>query len=150
MGVRSKSGKLFLDFRWRGRRCREFTGLSDTVDNRRKAEAFFRIIDGQLTLGTFDYRTHFPNGARMRELYPNEPAERQRLQLPSVGEYLDAWHKRRSPFLSNGQVAQGADLHPSTWMHDESVIRCHLTCTRASPVPVPSEAGESSRGEGEG
>jgi hypothetical protein len=25
MGVRSKSGNLFLNFRWSGRRCREFT-----------------------------------------------------------------------------------------------------------------------------
>lgn len=46
--------------------------------------------------------------------------------MPLVGDYLDDWHKRRSPFLPDGKVADGADLHPSTWMHDESVIRCHL------------------------
>jgi len=46
--------------------------------------------------------------------------------VPLVGDYLDDWHKRRSPFLPDGKVADGADLHPSTWMHDESVIRCHL------------------------
>lgn len=62
--VRSKWGKLFLDFRWRGRRCREFTGLSDTKDNRRRAEAFLKVIQGQIALGTFDYRMHFPNGTR--------------------------------------------------------------------------------------
>ena len=65
MGVRSKSGNLFLDFRWRGRRCREFTGLTDTRENRKRTEAFLRIIKGQIALGTFDYRTHFPNGARL-------------------------------------------------------------------------------------
>jgi hypothetical protein len=48
MGVRSKSGKLFFDFRWRGRRCREFTGLADTKENRRRAEAFLKVIQGQI------------------------------------------------------------------------------------------------------
>ncbi len=65
MGVRSKSSKLFLDFHWRGRRCREFTGLGDTKENRQRAEAFLKVIQGQIALGTFDYRTHFPNGARL-------------------------------------------------------------------------------------
>ena len=51
MGVRSKWGKLFLDFRWRGRRCREFTGLDDTNENRRRADAFLKVIQGQIALG---------------------------------------------------------------------------------------------------
>jgi integrase len=73
-GVRSKSGKLFLGFCWRGVRCREFpppprlrravTGLADTRENRKKAEAFLHVIKGQIALGTFDYRAHFPNGTR--------------------------------------------------------------------------------------
>ncbi len=125
MGVRSKSGKLFLDFRWRGRRCREFTGMADTKENRRRADAFLKVIQGQIALGTFDYRTHFPNGARLTEFYPKE-TEAQHAKQRLIGDYLDAWQKRRSPFLPDGTVAQAADLHPSTWVHEESVIRCHL------------------------
>ena len=125
MSVRSKSGKLFLDFRWRGRRCREFTGLDDTKENRQRAAAFLKVIQGQIALGTFDYRTHFENGARLAEFYPREVAA-ERAKKVRVGDYLDAWHKQRSPFLPDGTVAQSADLHPSTWMHDESVIRFHL------------------------
>jgi len=125
MGVRSKSGKLFLDFRWRGRRCREFTGLADTKENRRSADAFLKVIQGQIVLGTFDYRTHFPNGARLSTFYPREmPAQRAKQLL--IGDYLDTWQKHRSPFLPDGTVAEAADLHPSTWVHEESVIRCHL------------------------
>lgn len=125
MGIRSKSGKLFLDFRWKSQRCREFTGLDDTRENRRRAEAFYSVIQGEIALGTFDYRKHFPNGARLADFYPHDVIV-QRGQVPLVGDYLDDWHKRRSPFLPDGKVADGADLHPSTWMHDESVIRCHL------------------------
>lgn len=36
------------------------------------------------------------------------------------------WHTRRSPFRPDGTVADGADLHTSTWIHDESIIRYHL------------------------
>ena len=46
-----------------------------------------------------------------------------------ISDYLDAWQARRSPFLTDGQVAEAADLHPSTWVHEESVIRCHLKPT---------------------
>jgi len=125
MAIRSKAEKLFLDFRWRGVRCREFTGLADTSENRRKVRAFDQIVKGEIAFGTFDYRKHFPNGARISELYGEQWTIRDaRHRL--ISEYLDEWHKRRSPFLPDGSVASGADLHPSTWMHDESIIRCHL------------------------
>jgi integrase len=125
MAVRAKSGKLFLDFRWRGVRCREFTGLTDTPENRRKLRAFDRVVCGEIALGTFDYRKHFPNGARLSAFY-REPAAAQDARIRSLGDYLTDWHKRRSPFRADGTVASGADLHPSTWIHDESIIRCHL------------------------
>jgi len=103
MGIRSKSGKLFLDFRWKSQRCREFTGLDDTRENRRRAEAFYSVIQGEIALGTFDYRKHFPNGARLADFYPHDVIV-QRGQVPMVGDYLDDWHKRRSPFLPTGRL----------------------------------------------
>ncbi len=125
MAVRVKAGKLFVDFYWRGIRCREFTGLTDTLENQKKIEAFDQIISGEIVIGTFDYRKHFPHGARLRHFYGDEDfAQTSRGLL--IGDYLETWHKRRSPFLADGTVAIGADLHPSTWMHDESIIRCHL------------------------
>ena len=87
MAIRSKAGKLFLDFRWRGVRCREFTGLADTSENRRKLRAFDQIVKGEIAFGTFDYRKHFPNGARISELYGEQwtiRGARHRL----ISEYL--------------------------------------------------------------
>ncbi len=52
VAVRSKNGKLFLDFRWRDIRCREFTEYEDTVDNRKKCAAVLDIIRGEMRLGT--------------------------------------------------------------------------------------------------
>ena len=41
-------------------------------------------------------------------------------------DYLREWHRRRSPILADGRVVRDADLHPSTWIHDSSVIRTRL------------------------
>jgi integrase len=128
MPVRAKAGKLFLDFRWRGVRCREFTGLANLPENRRKLRAFDQLINGEIALGTFAYRKHFPNGARLQEFYGEQDAAKDPGRV-TLGDYLEAWHKQRSPFLQDGSVAKGADLHPSTWIYEESIIRCHLTLT---------------------
>ena len=127
MGVRSKHGKLYLDFYWQGVRCREFTGLDDTPENRRRCVAFLNVIQGEVALGTFDYRRHFPNGTRLREFYPEVEAG-----STTVEEYLRVWHERRSPFRPDGTVVQGSDLHPSTWKHDGSILNRRIIRTLGS------------------
>ncbi len=125
MGVRAKSGKLFLDFRWRGVRCREFTGLPDTRKNQQRCEAFLKVIEGEIELGTFDYRKHFPQGARLREFHP-ELATEAGADNPLLEAYFLSWHRERSPFRPDGSVIEDADLNPTTWLHEESVLRVHL------------------------
>jgi integrase len=121
VGVRCKQGRLFLDFRWRGVRCREFTELTDTPENRRRCTALLRIIKGEIALGTFDYRRHFPNGTRLATFYPEVARSGT-----TVASFLSTWHARRSPFRPNGTVVEMAELHPSTWKHDGSLIERRL------------------------
>lgn len=59
--IRANNGKLFWDFRFRNHRCREYTLLDDTPDNRRKMEKVLKKIEGEIEAGTFEYRRHFPN-----------------------------------------------------------------------------------------
>jgi len=125
MGVRVKSGKLFVDFRWRGVRCREFTGLPATPENKQRSKALLKVIEGEIELRTFDYRKHFPHGARLREFYPDLVNEAGK-DNPLVKVYLQSWHQQRSPFRPDGSVIEDADINPTTWLHDESVIRKHL------------------------
>ena len=40
--ARPETGKLFFDFRYRNKRCREQTALDDTPANRRKREGYAR------------------------------------------------------------------------------------------------------------
>ena len=82
--VRKESGTLFFDFRYKGVRCREHTLLKDTPANRRKMQRVLERIEAEITLGTFSYRSYFPESpnaakfeARERGLYPgNQPTAR--------------------------------------------------------------------------
>lgn len=123
MAIRTNAGRLFLDCLWKGVRCREFTGLADNTENRRRLRGFDQATPAKSRLGTFDYREHFPNGARLQDFYAEEDERVDLSNKMLVTQYLTEWHKRRSPFRRDGSVAEGADLHPSTWIHDESIIR---------------------------
>ena len=64
--IRTRAGSncLFLDFRYRGLRCREQTALPDTPTNRRTLEALANRIKREMAKGTFQYRTFFPDSPR--------------------------------------------------------------------------------------
>lgn len=61
-----RSGRLQLDFRYRGVRCREQTNLSDTDRNRRRLSKLLQKIDAEIVLGTFDYARYFPGSPRAK------------------------------------------------------------------------------------
>jgi integrase len=54
--LRSEIGRLFIDFRWKGVRCREWTGKTDTSANRAAMRRLVKQIEGEIAGGTFDYR----------------------------------------------------------------------------------------------
>src|SRR5208283_4958930 len=124
MPVRVKHGKLFFDFSWRGIRCKEYTGLADTPENWRRCVQKIAAVDRAIARGTFDYRQHFPRGSRLHLFFPD--ARLHDGAATTFADYILRWHKQRSPFLPNGSVGTGAELHPSTWIHDESLIRRHF------------------------
>ena len=124
MPVRAKDRKLFFDFLWRGVRCKEYTGLADTPDNRRRCEQKMLAVRRAISRKTFDYRQHFPRGSRLHLFFPENHTHEG--AATTFGVYIASWHKRRSPFLADGSVGIDTELHPSTWIHDESLIRRHF------------------------
>ncbi len=75
--IRTRKGndKLFLDFRYMKRRCREQTALTDTPANRRKLQTLADRITAEIFLDQFDYAQYFPNSPRVQEF---ERLKRQR------------------------------------------------------------------------
>lgn len=65
--IRSRNGKLFLDFYYAGVRCREQTDLDDSVLNRRKLERLLHTITQDINLGIFIYRDVFPHSTKIAQ-----------------------------------------------------------------------------------
>jgi integrase len=61
--VRKETGRLVLDFIFRGVRCREQTALVDTGQNRKRANVIIQRIKAAITDGSFEYSTFFPDSA---------------------------------------------------------------------------------------
>ncbi|CAB1369844.1 Arm DNA-binding domain-containing protein [Denitratisoma oestradiolicum] len=68
--VRKETGTLYLDFFFRGQRCREQTSLPDTVANRKKLEKVLERIEQDLQSGIFDYARYFPNSRMLIRFKP--------------------------------------------------------------------------------
>lgn len=58
---REDTGLLFIDFRFRGIRCREQTALPDSAVNRKKVQKVLDRIEADIGAGTFEYRRYFPS-----------------------------------------------------------------------------------------
>lgn len=96
--VRSRSGKLFFDFRYRGVRCREQTKLSDTPANRKRVTNILERIEAEILVGTFDYVTYFPNSnspERFRHIDAVQLASSS--SIPSFRDFADTWFSENEP-----------------------------------------------------
>jgi len=65
--VRDSTQKLFLDFKYLGKRCREQTALKDTSANRKKLENVLKRVEAEITLGTFNYAAYFPSSPNVKK-----------------------------------------------------------------------------------
>nr|VVV06362.1 Putative defective protein IntQ [Aliivibrio wodanis] len=59
--VNTRGDLIYLDFRYKGKRCREYTKLQDSARNRSRAEKLLKVIEAEITIGTLDYGKYFPN-----------------------------------------------------------------------------------------
>lgn len=66
--MRGRFGKLVVDFRYLGKRCREKTSLEDNPANRKKLAQVMKKMEAEITLGIFDYAAYFPKSERAQEM----------------------------------------------------------------------------------
>lgn len=61
--ARKETGKLVIDFTYRGVRCREQTALDDTPKNRKLAGSVVVRVKAAMLAGTFNYADFFPSSS---------------------------------------------------------------------------------------
>ena len=89
-----RSGRLVLEFRYRGKRCREQTKLEDTPANRKRAKQILERIEAEITLDTFDYSKYFPKSKRAEQFAEHDRRkDRLKSDVPTFREFSETWYK---------------------------------------------------------
>lgn len=124
MGFQADKGALLVSFSYRGRRFREYLGVKDTVENRRRYAPLWKRLERDLQNGTFDYLEYFPDGRHAAQVR-KERAGIRATQL--LGEYLPQWLRERCPYRADGSVIAGPRcLRPSTWENERLIVTNRL------------------------
>ena len=90
--VSRRSGHLVVDFRYRGIRCRERAGMSDTPQNRRKLQRLIARVEAEILLRTFEYAHYFPASPRVRQFCDIDLAiARSTHAVPTFREFTQTW-----------------------------------------------------------
>ena len=94
--MRGRFGKLVVDFRYLGKRCREKTSLEDNPANRKKLAQILKKMEAEITLGIFDYATYFPKSERAQEM--NALADRAEACIsrnPTFRQFSEIWYEEK-------------------------------------------------------
>lgn len=85
-GISARGDSITLDFRYRGKRCREtLRGIRPTKANIKFAERKRQAILHEIAQGSFDYARHFPNSPNAARFSDNLA------DYKTVGQMLDDW-----------------------------------------------------------
>ena len=98
IAARPETRKLFFDFRYRGKRCREQTALKDTPPNRKRLNGILAKIEAEITLGSFDYSTYFPNSKNVGLFSTIKEASLQNQTgiSPKFKDFVEEWYLEKS------------------------------------------------------
>lgn len=153
--VRPETGNLYLDFHWRGKRCREQTLLPDTAGNRKTLETLAARIKREIAKGVFDYASHFPDSPRAKAfeepVAPSSPLVPANVQVQttvvSFAEAAEAWYAEnlprwRSTNAENNRAILDRRLIPAFGATAVALItRAELLAFRANTMTQTSRKG---------
>jgi integrase len=90
--IRTRRGLLFMDFRYQGVRCREYTKLTDKPANRKRLQTIVDRVEAEILLGTFDYAAYFPKSDRVARFKKhNERREQLQSDSPTFKDFSETW-----------------------------------------------------------
>ncbi|MGB5144238.1 MAG: DUF3596 domain-containing protein [Shewanella indica] len=115
--VNARDGRLYLDFRYKGVRCREQTSLPETAANKQKLLKLLQMLEQQMKAGTFDYGHHFPHSKRVAHFRQIELLARQQ----AVGGRMQF-----EAFALQWQEEKRVEWRQSHIETVEGILRVHL------------------------
>lgn len=97
--ARKETGNLYLDFTYKGLRCREQTSLKDSSSNRKKVETLLNKVEAMILLGSFDYGAVFPKSKNIQKIINLSEAKKVKSSisldeisnLPTFKQYANNW-----------------------------------------------------------
>jgi integrase len=94
--IRSRSGRLFVDFRYLGQRCREVTAFTDTPQNRKHLSKLIERMEAEITLGSFEYQRYFPKSSRLEEFQAKKGRQDQVFsKSPCFDDFSRTWFREQ-------------------------------------------------------
>jgi integrase len=101
--VRKETGKLVIDFTYRGVRCREQTALDDSKEARKRLQLVINKIQKALREGIFKYQDFFPESALVSRFETNVlvvkaqvPVQQSSCIGPIFKDFATQWFDERS------------------------------------------------------
>jgi integrase len=151
---RAQTGKLFIDFKYQGIRCREQTALPDTKENRKKLEIVAQKIDASITLGQFNYVDFFPQ-SKMVEKFARRDQHLKSLvdgnPILTVDTFRVQWFEEMRPTWRNsyeGSIQSIFDRHILPAFGDKVVnhiTKADILQFRARLAKASPETGRESK-----
>jgi len=95
--INAKNSNLYVDFRVKGQRFREYTKLADTTANRKRLDKLLKVIEAEIVLDIFDYAKYFPNSKRVGQFAELNQRKQtastyfNSVDAPTVNEFAELW-----------------------------------------------------------
>jgi integrase len=148
IGVRSN--RIYIDFRYKGVRCREQTKLTDTPANQKRAKQILDRIDAEITLDTFDYARYFPKSKRVAD-FQNHSLRISQLNsdTPTFAEFSAIWFSEaevswRNSHKDNVALTLRKYLCPAFGdMPLDQITKAQLLAFRANLTKIPRKNGST-------
>jgi len=114
--VYTRSGKLWVDFRYLGERVREPSGLSDFTGNKSLVRKQLNLITAEIDNGIFEFAKRFPHSSK-KDYFTELEGKTVKKDPKDVlfGQYVQMWLEAMQPGMSSSQIRDYA-----------SALNCHL------------------------
>ena len=111
--INSRNGKLYVDFRYIGQRCREQTLLADTKPNRKRLENFVSRMEADIQLGSFRYENYFPQSKKLEHFQSLElmrSANSHKDSSSGFDSFSKVWLEEKKPEWRDSQISNVEDI----------------------------------------